>query len=89
MRWRVLDWTVRSFHWCHCGIPQVLEGGCGYEASVFGNEEAKGWPVRVGGIDALLFNVHGIELNVYALIIVEIIEHPSCNVLDVRQVNSL
>lgn len=39
---------------------------------------------RVGGIDTLLFNVHGIELNVYALIIVEIIERPSCNVLDVR-----
>ena len=77
MRQRVLDWTVRSFHWHHCKIPQVLEG-------VFRNKEAKGWPVWVGGIDALLFNVHGIELNVYALIIVEVVEHPSCNVFDVR-----
>ena len=59
-------------------------GRCGYEALVFRNEEVKGWPVWVGGIDALLFNVHGIELNVYALIIVEIVEHPSCNVFDVR-----
>ena len=67
--------------------------GCGERSSrditlVFWDEEAKGWPVGVGGIDGLLVDVHGIELNVRALVIMEVVECPCRNILDVGRVDS-